>query len=157
MTVRLEVLTKIHAREIGLLLTRGQRVLEVNQNTFPTSHNFVLSWDLYVDKRATQIISDIDELLARFKTTKRHLRRKPTPIQKRGVGRPREEQFYWLARELAFILESMPGFKIAFSKSRPTKFMKVLHICFSAVGHSGSLERVAREATETTRQVPFLE
>ena len=148
-----KVLTQKRAEDIQLLLMQRQ---PKDNEQFPTAYGFRLSWDKYLRKRAQETVIAIDELLMKFRIIRRALKRDPAAIRKKSPGRPRREENYWLAKQLADILETMPGFKVGASKNRPTLFMQVLRIWFAAVGQTASIDRIAKEAVESLREPTYL-
>jgi hypothetical protein len=104
-----------------------------------------MPWQHYELRRAAETLRALDELLSRHKAIR------VGPVKTLGRRRPAEN--HRLAEDIAEILETMPGFEIGASRRAPTTFMKVLRICFSAMGHKGSVERAAFAAAHPRQPV----
>jgi hypothetical protein len=151
-------LNKHQAREIEELLAPARhawRVIEARGKVGGVE----VSTDVQ-PVRAIEALREIDERLARFPVVKEVLverakrSRERTRKNPRSAGRRRVEEGYWLAREIADILEGVSGVEVKASKGeRRTIFMRVLEICFNAVGHYGSIERYAVVAAKPHRPV----
>ena len=109
--------------------------------------------------RAREAVAAIDKKLQLFPLFKcayieqREKKRDKDKLEGRvpKKGRRPPEENYWLAKEVADILHSVPGVGVKASKAGPTVFSKILKVCFATVGQRGSVERYAVAAAKQER------
>jgi len=156
--VQLSVLPESHAWEIYSILTCDTHAWETQcaelSTTIPHTENSVPSeslvsfeipaepWEQLVSQRAIEAITKIDERLKLFPHIRDHFQELWQRRTRKRAGRRRLDEHYWLASEIAEIIVRVPGIEVKASKSGPTRYSKIVELCFRAVGHTGSTHRV---------------
>ena len=148
--IQLAILTAEQAAKLkSLLVMAARKAHRVKKHVEVFSvyegKNFRIAWDEDVQLKATDAVLALDDLLAQFLMIEDEFKKKWATRKAKKPGRRRPAENYWLAGEIAEVVQSVPGVRIKYSKGDQTVFMSVLEVCFRAIGHHTSLERVARE------------